>query len=651
MTDDPVLSILREMDTEKCRSRTRGAARKAFRRSRQGPHMPHRRGPNFEIRRCFHQWMGRRRLPRCARLRSLEKPGRNLSTAQYVGRARRPDVGASLPPGGPPLLGFWTIVPLEREASEEEVCSIELVLSNGTKCSTESPFASCTAKELKERFTHFLKALEPSDRLLPSDPAYIEQVFRPAAVEGKPEMPRHNVEVVVVAENGGIFIDGWIDDTVEELDRVRVATGGWQVAFNRAALARTARDDVQAALGYGRRHAFGFWGFAAHQAIGRGFTHCSVELSTKNGACQRIEVPLRVVDAAELRNLALVFLGSARYLGNPQLDSIASIGKSVAQQIVDLNLRITRGIVSAPYVERFGDHLSPRKGTIVVCLYGKPEYLFLQNALFAGLPGIEDYEFIYVCNSPELSERLLREARISSIAYGLNLTLVLLPANAGFGAANNTAVKFARTDRVLIVNPDVFPLDLDWARRHCDIVEQLPPAQTHLFGAPLYYDDGSLMHGGMYFDADVGVSLDGSAFRRETFLRVEHYGKGAPPATNAFLRSRPVPAITGAFMSFDRGWFEKLGGFAEDYVFGHYEDADLCLRSIAQRHRAVDPRPQALAPRRQGLDPPASPRRRHDRQPMAVQQALGRRGCSRPARTAAGTPAVSREGRARPGAG
>ena len=46
--------------------------------------------------------------------------------------------------------------------------------------------------------------------------------------------------------------------------------------------------------------------------------------------------------------------------------------------------------------------------------------------------------------------------------------------------------------------------------------------------------------------------------------------------------SRPVPAITGAFMSADRDWYQTLGGFNEDYVFGHYEDADLCLKSFAR---------------------------------------------------------------------
>ena len=88
------------------------------------------------------------------------------------------------------------------------------------------------------------------------------------------------------------------------------------------------------------------------------------------------------------------------------------------------------------------------------------------------------------------------------------------------------------------------------------------------------------MHGGLYFDADIGISLGSAAFAQQTFLRVEHYGKGAPPATAKFLKSRPVPAVTGAFISCARGWFEKLGGFCEDYVLGHYEDADLCLRSL-----------------------------------------------------------------------
>ena len=45
--------------------------------------------------------------------------------------------------------------------------------------------------------------------------------------------------------------------------------------------------------------------------------------------------------------------------------------------------------------------------------------------------------------------------------------------------------------------------------------------------------------------------------------------------------TRIVPAVTGAFMSIERAHFERIGGFDEDYIFGHYEDGDLCLKSAA----------------------------------------------------------------------
>ncbi len=143
-------------------------------------------------------------------------------------------------------------------------------------------------------------------------------------------------------------------------------------------------------------------------------------------------------------------------------------------------------------------------------------------------------------------------------------------------------MQFARSDRLLCVNPDVFPQDPSaWGKRHPDLVTNLPEEQTRLFGAARY-DDGSLMHGGMYFDTDTGFHTGLAGTTRRTMLRVEHYGKGAPPWAAQYVASRPVPAVTGAFISADRQWFETLGGFTEDYVFGHYEDADLCLKSLQQ---------------------------------------------------------------------
>jgi len=477
------------------------------------------------------------------------------------------------------LAGVWAVASLGPEAVEEEMWRVEFGLVTGAGLVIEAAAHSCAAQELNERLSEFLAPLAPGECQPPENSARLDRLLKIAKAEAPP-FPRHTVEAIVVAEEGGVFIVGWIDDTQDPLGEIRLNGAGWQVTFAGDALGRVAREDVQASLKSIKRHAFGFWGFASVRGLHRGSEKCRVELSTKAGARQRLEASFGIVDEIELRNLILGYLGNCRYLGNPNLDAVASVAKSIGRNVVDLNSRITRDIVAQPYIERFGRPRATAKGSIVVCLYGKPEYLFLQNALFADGAGIEDYEFIYVCNSPELAERLLRDARICARTFDVDLTLVLLPGNAGFGAANNVAVKHTRSDRILIVNPDVFPYNSDWAAKHSRLIETLPGVQTRLFGAPLYYDDGSLMHAGLYFDADIGVSLAGSAFKAETYLRVEHFAKGAPPMSARFLRSRPVPGVTGAFISCDRDWFEKLDGFSEDYVFGHYEDADFCLRSL-----------------------------------------------------------------------
>lgn len=387
-------------------------------------------------------------------------------------------------------------------------------------------------------------------------------------------------EGLIISRNGGIMIIGWVDDFNNPMKHVRLIGHDWRLTFDAAALARIRRPDAESALGKPIVHPFGYFGLLFTNQPVDVSSPCQVEVVFKNGAMIAATVPPRLVDDEELRNIALSYLFSAQHFGNAQIKAIACLEKGLGEQVMALNREIVDRIVAAPHVERFGPTGGKPKGSIVVCLYGRPEYMFLQSALFSGLAGIEDYEFVYVSNSPELAEALLREAEIAAQIYAVPITLVILPGNAGFGAANNAAARFARSDRILIVNPDVFPKDADWARKHTELVTARPAQETRLFGAPLYYDDGALMHGGMYFELDRGVAFEGQKGVQWTLLRVEHYGKGAPHDSTPFTRPRRVPAVTGAFISVDRKWFEKLGGFSVDYVFGHYEDADLCLKSL-----------------------------------------------------------------------
>jgi GT2 family glycosyltransferase len=397
-----------------------------------------------------------------------------------------------------------------------------------------------------------------------------------------PKEARCSLEALIISPKAGLMIVGWIDDASHPLSCIRIIGPDWRVVISSSHFLRVRRADVEKAIGNHRRHAFGFIGFLNFDHGGGTSGSVQVELWQSGGFSTVVQVAPTLVEDMELRDTILAHLAGASYFGNSSIESIQHLERGLGVELVRFNLAITRRLVSVPYVERFGPQGPRRRGTIVVCLYGKPEYFFLQNCLYSGLSGIDQYEFVYVSNSPEMAETLLREAQRASLLYALPITLVILPGNAGFGAANNVAAGEARSDRLLIVNPDVFPRDLDWAGKHCGLLDTAPPEQTQLFGVPLYYDDGSLMHGGIYFEVDVGLSLARGCPSPARMCRTEHYGKGAPASFVEFNRPRPVPAVTGAFISIARGWYEQLGGFTEDFIFGHYEDADLCLKSIAK---------------------------------------------------------------------
>lgn len=440
--------------------------------------------------------------------------------------------------------------------------------------------------QIASGYSHYLLYGRSEGRALPDTPREPRNVILTtphddAAQSGIfPREVRCSIDALIIAPKGGLMIVGWIDDVSHPLSCIRIIGPDWRVVIDASRFLRVRRADVENAIGGRRLHAFGFIGFMHFEQGGDGSGPMRIELWQSGGFSTTIQSSPTFVEDVELRDTILAHLAGASFFGNSCIESMSYLERGVGAELVRFNKWITRRIVSTPYVERFGPQGRSPRGTIVVCLYGKPEFFFVQNCLYAGLPGIEDYEFVYVSNSPEMAETLLREAQCANLLYGLPTSIVILPGNAGFGAANNAAAQIARSDRLLVINPDVFPRDVDWAKKHTELLNSAPADQSRLFGVPLYYDDGSLMHGGIYFEVDVGLSLSGGTPSPARLCRTEHYGKGAPAGSVQFNRSRPVPAITGAFISVERSWFEQLGGFTEDFIFGHYEDADLCLKSI-----------------------------------------------------------------------
>ena len=332
-------------------------------------------------------------------------------------------------------------------------------------------------------------------------PGRVRFSANPDNMHERAKPPACAIDTVKISHSGAILVIGWVNDALDRLDCLELYFAGWSVSFGGPSLARVRRADAEAALANGATHAYGFWGFlyAARRLHGNA---CTALLRFKSGQEVSLMVAAESIDDLEMRKIALEYLATSPYLGNGYFASVAAVAPGIGEQLVDFNKLLSQRATNTPYIERFGRSGRRYRGSFIVCLYGKPEYMFLQNAIFSRQPGIMDYEFIYVSNSPEIAEPLLKEARLCTHIYGIDMTVICLNANAGFGAANNLAAQYASSDRLIIMNPDVFPYEPGLVAKHGALLDSLPAEQTALFGAPLYYDDGSLMHAGTYFCAD-----------------------------------------------------------------------------------------------------------------------------------------------------
>lgn len=144
------------------------------------------------------------------------------------------------------------------------------------------------------------------------------------------------------------------------------------------------------------------------------------------------------------------------------------------------------------------------------------------------------------------------------------------PANVGFGAAVNLAAAEVRTERLVLVNPDVRLLPEHWpplvaagrddvATVPLDDAAGAPTAVVAEYPGPLRFLLGAWRAG--------RLAPRGSR-RRERLLP-----SGRPPGSWSLDRCW----VSGAVCSVDRDRFLSVGGFDPGY-FLYYEDVDLCRR-------------------------------------------------------------------------
>lgn len=424
---------------------------------------------------------------------------------------------------------------------------------------------------------HFQRVGKAEGRAVPAGAEVANRAETPSdhGLDGHQQM---TIDRLTVSSRGFVFVAGWVDDRSTALAGLSLIQQGNLIHKPGLKLFRAPRADVAEHLDADKEYGFGVWSvFRVSKTLGP--AEIRVAVQTEVGKYIHPLAAERVTET-EFRDLILGFVSVLnQQRGWPisdkdEFDAITDI-------VYDISEKIKNGSKSPLQVIEYNQVEQPDLSVIVV-LYGNCSMLYPQARLLNSPLRAVNAELIVVNNSPELWEEARHEIRRISVTLGLPVSLIQPSGNLGFSGGNNLGVEHARGKSILLMNPDVFPRRPDDLVRFAAALNQKKNRRT-IMGARLLYDDGSIMHDGMELFFDPFPPNSGSMNTRvvDEMLRVEHIGKGDPlmPADRKSAEIVEVPAITGALIGMSRIAFEELCGFDEKYLFGHYEDVDLCARA------------------------------------------------------------------------
>jgi GT2 family glycosyltransferase len=140
--------------------------------------------------------------------------------------------------------------------------------------------------------------------------------------------------------------------------------------------------------------------------------------------------------------------------------------------------------------------------------------------------------------------------------------------------ASNLGAGLAAGGAVLFMSAGVLPKRVRWLSQLLRQYRALE--RSGVLGCRLLYEDGSIAHAGLGFRR---------AAEFPEWWTLDRWAKGLPVGFDRHTGAAPVPAVDGAALMVDRALFGELGGLSEDYMFGGFAAADLCLAAQRQGSR------------------------------------------------------------------
>ena len=412
---------------------------------------------------------------------------------------------------------------------------------------------------------HYLFYGRAEGRIWPETSTDPVRVVEPKPLAAPASDVAHACEDIGLA-HGLVSAGGWIDDRHDPLVGLTLVVGDSMVALQ---FGRHRRGDVDEHL-HATSREFGYWAVGSPgRPLPSGVPRLRMLLSS-GATVEATPGAVTRLATKDLFDTVLADFGKRSVVGSRSARSFTDLSGGAGEVLAAAYdaVRATRRAHSAC---DYGKRAATPLVSFVCVMFGLPFLLFQMVAGFARSGDLGSVEFVFVSNSPELEEPLNRDAEIAAWLFDTDVSVVTINQNTGFGHANNVGVGHARAGRICVVNPDVSPVDA--AALRATLALDDAALGRDVVGGRLYYADGTVMHEGMYFERDAKLS----AMAATDIWTVEHWRKGFPDRHP--VAPTRVAAVTGAFMLMTRATYHRLGGFNEDFVYGHYEDADLCLRN------------------------------------------------------------------------
>lgn len=406
-----------------------------------------------------------------------------------------------------------------------------------------------------------LRALAP---VCPRVAAQIREasLLAPAALRRHDDVSRPigaGLEAALPDGEGRLFLRGWIRDPMRLIASIELAGPHGTGRLEPAHLHRFRRPDLDkhfatAAFSDGNART-GFVTYVDDPCGGHSL-HPTLVLRLHSGARVEIRSPLRHPSASAARTAVLSSVSSDDVTDSMLDDCLGPAAAAFHRRSLE-----ARG---TPDRIQIGVRSLTPSVSIVVPLYRNLSFLRFQVAALARDPECRAAELIYVLDSPEQRREAEHLLRGLHAMHGMSFTLLVMPRNLGYAAANNAGAADARAPAMLLLNSDVVPARPFWLGK---MTAALSQTGVGAVGPKLLFDDESVQHAGLFFQRDLdGVWLNA------------HYHKGMPRAWPGAAQPRRVPGVTGAALLVHRHLFEAVGGICEDYIIGDYEDSDFCLR-------------------------------------------------------------------------